>query len=97
MKPNAFKYSVLTVGVIAAMGIAGTANADDVTYSLDDAFAVKNIATATYNVTGNNTQQTAESNEVTITVSETGAFSLIATVAAGSPGDGANEDIDVNP
>lgn len=97
MKPNAFKYSVLTVGVIAAMGIAGTANADNVTYSEDEAFTVKNIATATYNVTGNNTQQTAESNEVTITVSETGAFSLIATVADGNPGDDENEDIDVNP
>ena len=86
MKPNAFKYSVLTVGVIAAMGIAGTANADTITYTEGDAFSVKNVASATYNVAGNNTQQTAESNEVTITVSETGAFSLIATVADGSPG-----------
>jgi len=97
MKPNAFKYSVLTVGVIAAMGIAGTANADDVSYSEDNAFAVKNIATATYNVTGNDTQQTAESNEVTITVSETGAFSLVATVADGNSGDDENKDINVNP
>ncbi len=97
MKPNAFKYSVLTVGVIAAMGIAGTANADTITYTEGDAFSVKNVASATYNVAGNNTQQTAESNEVTITVSETGAFSLIATVADGNPGDDENEDIDVNP
>ncbi|WP_435978697.1 hypothetical protein [Psychrobacter sp. DM4] len=97
MKPNLFKYSVLTVGIVTAMGITSTANADDVTYSEDNAFVVKNIATATYNVTGNDTQQTAESNEVTITVNETGAFSLIATVADGSPGDDENEDIDVNP
>lgn len=96
MKPNAFKYSVLTVGVIAAMGIAGTANADTITYTEGDAFSVKNVASATYNVAGNNTQQTAESNEVTITVSELGQFTLVATGGA-SATDDVNENIAVNP
>ncbi len=79
MKPNLFKYSVLTAGIVGAMGISGTANADSVTYDKDNAFAVKNVATASYTVAGNNTRQTAESNEVTINVTETGQFSLIAT------------------
>lgn len=97
MKPTLFKYSILTVGIVTAMGLASTANAvTDVSYNQKDAFSVKNIATASYKVTGNNTQQTAESNEVTIKVSETGAFSLVATGGA-SATDDINENININP
>ncbi|MDX2372871.1 DUF11 domain-containing protein [Psychrobacter sp. PP-21] len=97
MKPNAFKYSVLTVGVIAAMGIAGTAHADNVSYDQADAFEVKNVATASYVVAGDtNNPQSARSNEVTISVSETGSFTLLATGGA-SATDDINEDIDVQP
>ena len=75
MKPNLFKYSMLTVGIVTAMGAAHAATS--VSYNQEQAFTVKNIATATYNVTGNPAEQKAESNEVTINVTETGAFSLL--------------------
>ena len=94
MKPNLFKYSMLTVGIVTAMGTANAATS--VTYNAENAFAVKNVATATYNVTGNTTQQTSRSNEVTINVTETGAFSLVATGGA-SPTDDINENIKLNP
>lgn len=94
MKANLFKYSVLTVGIISAMGAANAVT--NVSYNQQNAFLVKNVATATYNVTGNATTQTSESNEVTINVTETGAFSLIATGGA-SPTDDINENIDINP
>lgn len=94
MKPNLFKYSMLTVGIVTAMGTANAATS--VTYNAENAFAVKNVATATYNVTGNTTQQTSRSNEVTINVTETGAFSLVATGGA-SPTDDINENIKINP
>lgn len=92
MKTNVFKYSLLTVGIVTAMSTATAAT--DVSYNAENAFAVKNVATATYNV--NNTQQTAESNEVTINVTETGAFSLLATGGA-SATDDINENINIDP
>ncbi|WP_201576786.1 beta strand repeat-containing protein [Psychrobacter okhotskensis] len=95
MKANLFKHSVLTVGVIAALG--GTANAANVTYDQTNAFKVKNIATATYNVAGNNTPQKAESNEVTVNVTETGAFSLIPTSEDGNPNDDFNKNLEIVP
>ena len=94
MKPNLFKYSMLTVGIVTAMGAAHAATS--VSYNQEQAFTVKNIATATYNVTGNPAEQKAESNEVTINVTETGAFSLLATGGA-SPTDDINENIKINP
>jgi len=94
MKASLFKYSVLTVGIVTAMSAANAAT--NVSYNQQNAFLVKNVATATYNVTGNTTQQTAESNEVTINVTETGAFSLLATGGA-SPTDAINENININP
>ena len=94
MKPNLFKYSILTVGIITAMGSAHAAKS--VTYNAENAFTVQNVATATYNVTGNGTQQTSRSNAVTINVTETGAFSLIATGGA-SPTDDINENTKINP
>ena len=98
MKPNLFKYSMLTVGIVTAMGITGTANAASVTYDQDDAFFISNVATASYYVDGDTAnEQEARSNEVTINVTETGAFSLVATTADGTPGDDVNEDIELTP
>ncbi len=94
MKASLFKYSVLTVGIVTAMSAANAAT--NVSYNQQNAFLVKNVATATYNVTGNTTQQSATSNEVTINVTETGAFSLLATGGA-SPTDDLNENININP
>ncbi len=98
MKPNAFKYSVLTVGVIAAMGIAGTANAAAPdSGAADSEFDVVNIASASYLVEGNDTPQEAESNPVTVTVSENSSFTLVANSADGQQGDDQNVDLDINP
>ncbi len=97
MRAKLFKHSVLTVGVIAAMGTAISSNAANVTYDQNNAFKVKNIATATYKVMGNDTTQTAESNEVTVNVTETGAFSLIPTSVDNDPNDDLNKDQNIAP
>lgn len=76
MKSNLFKYSVLTVGVVAAMGVAHAAQQPTGGTSAGS-FNVKNKAEATYTVAGNTTEQKAFSNEVTITVNETSSFSLL--------------------
>ena len=100
MKPNLFKYSVLTVGIVAAMGTV-TANAATQSYDATNAFSVKNKASATYTVAGNTTSQTVTSNEVVVNVSEKGAFSLIATnddtAAGGTVGDDLNKNLTINP
>ncbi|WP_440453476.1 hypothetical protein [Psychrobacter sp. ASPA161_9] len=101
MKSNIFKYSVLTVGVVAAMSLT-TANAADVVYDKENAFSVTNKATATYTIADNTgNQQRAESNEVVVNVTETGAFSLVAknddTSSGGAIGDDLNENIAIHP
>lgn len=63
MKPTTFKYSVLTVGVVAAMSMASTTNAAETTAS--SAPTIDNIATATYSI-GGVTQTPVESNKVTV-------------------------------
>lgn len=95
MKPNLFQYSVLTVGVVAAMGIT-TANAATPTGGTSGSFNVNNKATASYTVAGNTTVQTAESNVVTVNVSETGSFSLISTVVDANPNDDFGRDRAIN-
>lgn len=95
MKPNLFKYSVLTVGVVAAMGIT-TANAATPTGGTSGSFNVNNKATASYTVAGNTTVQNAESNVVTVNVSETGSFSLISTVEDNTPNDDFGRDRPIN-
>jgi len=88
MKPNLFKYSVLTVGVVAAMGIT-TANAatPNTTGGVSaGAASITNVATASYSVAGI-AQPTAVSNTVTVSVSETANFALVSTVDDGSIGD----------
>lgn len=76
MKPNLFKYSVLTVGVVAAMSIAHAAQQPTGGTSAGS-FFVNNQASATYMVDGNLTSQTAISNPVTITVNEQSSFTLL--------------------
>lgn len=95
MKPNLFKYSVLTVGVVTAMGIT-TANAATPIGGTSGSFNVNNKATASYTVAGNTTVQNAESNVVTVNVSETGSFSLISTVGDGNPNDDFGRDRSIN-
>lgn len=96
MKMNTFKYSVLTAGIVAAMSMTA-ANAADVVYDTQNAFSVKNKASATYTVADNTNQQKAESNEVVVNVTETGAFSLVAKNDDGNSGDDLNENVAINP
>ncbi len=96
MKSNTFKYSILTVGVVAAMSLT-TANAADVVYDKEKAFSVTNKATATYTVADNTAEQKAESNEVVVNVTETGAFSLIPKNDDGDLEDDLNENLTIYP
>jgi len=95
MKPNSFKHSVLAIGVVAAMGIT-TANAATPTGGTSGSFNVTNKATASYTVAGNTTSQNAESNVVTVNVSETGSFSLLSTVVDNTPNDDFGRDRPIN-
>lgn len=95
MKPNSFKHSVLAIGVVAAMGIT-TANAATPTGGTSGSFNVTNKATASYTVAGNTTSQNAESNVVTVNVSETGSFSLLSTVVDANPNDDFGRDRSIN-
>lgn len=98
MKSNTFTYSLLAVGVAALMGIStGAMAATSISYDNTNAFSVTNKASATYLVAGNSTPQNAQSNEVVVKVSEQGSFSLIATIADGTPNDAINENQPVNP
>lgn len=94
MKPNSFKYSVLAVGVVAAMGISTAANAatPNTTGGISAGAApITNVATANYSVAGI-AQPNVTSNTVTVSVSETANFALVSTVDDGSIGD----DIAIN-
>lgn len=76
MKSNLFKYSVLTVGVVAAMGVAHAAQQPTGGTSAGS-FDVANQASASYTVAGNTASQTAISNIVTILVNEQSSFTLL--------------------
>lgn len=77
MKSNLFKYSVLTVGVVAAMGVAHAAQQPTGGTS-NGSFSVANQASASYTIAGNeNAPQLATSNIVTISVSEQSSFTLL--------------------
>ncbi len=97
MKSNTFKYSILTVSVVAAMSLTTANAANVITYDATDAFTVTNKATATYTVADNTAEQKAESNEVVVNVTETGAFSLIAKNDDGNIGDDLNENLKIHP
>ena len=95
MKPNSFKYSVLAVGVVSALGIT-TANAGTQSGATSSGAApITNVATASYSI-GTVTQPDVTSNTVTVAVSETANFSLVAINGA-SALDDKNEDITTLP
>ena len=77
MKSNTFNYSLLAVGVATVMGISSGANAAESTAVSKDAVPINNVATATYVVSG--VSQSATSNIVTVNISESANFSLVAT------------------
>ena len=89
MKSNPFNYTLLAVGVVAAMGISSGANAatPNTTGGVSaGAAAINNVATANYSVAGI-PQPNVTSNTVTVNVSETANFALVSTVDDGSIGD----------
>lgn len=79
MKANPFHYSLLTLSVVAFMGLS-TANAASNTEISAPAAAINNKATASYSV-GTVAQPVVESNTVTVNVTETANFSLVSLVA----------------
>ncbi|KRG36531.1 hypothetical protein [Psychrobacter sp. P11G3] len=94
MKSNTFNHSLLAVGVAAVMGISTGAMAE--TKTAKGAVVINNTAKASYSVDGV-AQNEVESNKVTVNVSETGSFSLIAQNADGNPGDDLNAGLVVVP
>lgn len=94
MKSNTFNYSLLAVGVAAVMGLSTGAMAKT-TQSLGGEATINNVASATYKV-GEIDQKEVKSNQVTITVTETAAFSLVATIKDAALASGAVNDDDKN-
>lgn len=87
MKSNPFNYTLLAVGVVAAMGISTGANAaTPANAATAGAAPINNVATANYSVAGI-AQPNVTSNTVTVNVSETANFALVSTVADGTIGD----------
>lgn len=95
MKPNSFKYSVLAVGVVAAMGITTANSATTSGATSNGAAPINNVATASYSV-GTVAQPTVTSNTVTVNVSETANFSLVAIDGTNALDD-KNENITTTP
>ena len=101
MKSNTFNYSLLAVGVAALMGVSTGAMAATNSGSVSTgAQPINNQATAIYTV--NNVEQPkVESNKVTVNITETANFSLIATLndtaAGGTIDDDKNEDVTATP
>jgi len=94
MKSNTFNYSLLAVGVAAVLGISTAAMAE--TKSAGDTVIINNVANASYSVDGVS-QTPVVSNSVTINVTESGSFSLIAQNGTGPIGDDVNAEIEVVP
>ena len=67
MQSGLFKYSVLTVGVVAAMSVASTANAAK--SIADSTPTIDNIASATYSI-GGTPQTPVVSNTVTVNITQ---------------------------
>lgn len=82
MKPNSFNYTLLAVGVAAAMGV-GVANAAAPTTEVNKGDSIENIATATYEVDGVK-QPEVISNKVIVSTSDLIKFSLVATQGSDS-------------
>lgn len=94
MKPTLFKYSVLTLGIVSAMGVATSANAARLV--ADSAPTIDNIATATYSI-GGVAQTPVVSNKVTVNITQSAAFNLTATNADGDITDDYNKNAEVTP
>lgn len=99
MKPNLFNHTLLAVGVAALMGVstgamAATPKSGPVTKGAD---GINNQATALYKV-GNDAdfQPEVKSNIVTVNISETANFSLVA-IDGEYATDNMNEDIAATP
>ena len=94
MKSNLFKYSVLSVGIVSAMGITGIAIAAET--SVGSTPTITNVATATYSV-GNVLQTEVASNPVKVNITQSAAFNLTADNADGDKTDDYNKSIVVTP
>ena len=82
MRTQTFRYSLLTFSIAAFMGL-NVANAATATAVSAPAAAINNKATASYSI-GTVAQPVVESNIVTVNVTETANFSLVATLAGGT-------------
>ncbi len=94
MSKRLFKQSVLAVSVISAFGLAGTANAAKST--ADSTPTIDNIATATYSIAGV-AQNPVQSNKVTVNITQSAAFSLVAKNDDGDLTDDYNKGLTVTP
>ncbi|MES1964558.1 hypothetical protein M0N77_04315 [Psychrobacter sp. AH5] len=97
MKSNTFNYSLLAVGVAAVMGLSTSAIAAAPSGKSAKTVTIDNSASATYKVGTDTTEQTATSNKVTVTVSETSSFIFEATSADDDLTDDLNKDLTINP
>ena len=96
MKSNTFNYSLLAVGVAAVMGVSTGANAGvDSGNTSSGAAAINNQAKATYFV-GTDKQPEVQSNTVSVSVTETAKFTLVA-INGTSATDDKNEGIATTP
>lgn len=92
MKTTPFNYTLLAVGVVAAMGISSGAIAGTTSGATSNGAApINNVATASYSVAGVG-QPGVTSNIVTVNVSETAKFTLFA-ISGDSATDDKNENI----
>jgi len=94
MKSNTFNVSLLAVGVATVMGISTSAMAE--IKAAEGSVTIVNVAEATYSDDGV-TQNPVESNPVTVSVSESGSFSLTAQNEDGDSGDDLNAGLVVVP
>ncbi len=94
MKPNLLNYSTLTIGIAAALGVAGTAHAAKSTG--ESTPTIENVATATYSIDGV-AQNAVESNKVVVNITQSGAFSLEAKNNDGNLTDDYNKALTVTP
>lgn len=98
MKPNLFNHTLLAVGVAALMGVSTGAMAATESGAVSKgADGIKNQATALYKVGDDaDFQPEVKSNIVTVNISETANFSLVA-IDGSSATDDMNEDIAATP
>ena len=93
MKTRLFQYSVLAAGIVTALGIT-SANAAKST--AESTPTIDNIATATYSI-GNIAQNPVQSNKVTVNITQSAAFSLVAKNDDGDLTDDYNQGLTVTP